>query len=119
MIRRCELTETAAKLSLQLEAYRIPDDFDATGAEWEVIARIRDQYTNYRKLAAALPPCPDNCAPARPSPNAPDGHCLTYEFAHHMLKTEAKQVAATAYRAWCARQQGNKVRPLKTGAAPA
>ena len=65
MIRRCELTETAAKLSLQLEAYRIPDDFEAAGEDWQVIARIRDEYTNYRKLAKALPPCPDSC----PTPN--------------------------------------------------
>lgn len=117
MIRRCDLTETAAKLSLQLEAYPIPDDFDAGGEDWEIIARVRDHYTNYRRLAEALPPCPDNCPPGKGSSNLVQGHCLTYEFAHHVLRTAAKQVAVHAYRAWRTRQQDNKVQPLKAGTA--
>ena len=104
MIRRCELTEMAAKLSLQLEASRIPDDFDASGEAWEVIARVRDRYTNYRALAAQLPACHDGCPLHSNAAEPVPGTCLTYEFAHYVLKREAKHVALPAYSAWHARR---------------
>lgn len=117
MIRRCELTETAARLSLQLEVYGIPDGFDATGDDWQVIVRVRDQFTNYRKLVELLPPCPESCDWARSESEPGDGHCLTYEFAHHILKTEAKQLALSTYNAWRAKRRDALATRVKDAAA--
>ncbi len=100
MATRCEVLERAAKLSLRLEAYRIPDGFEATGKHWEVVAKVRDEYTNYRKLLDALDECPgdDNLTTTGRS---------GYDTAREILDTEARELAKRLYGSWYA--QRNKV----------
>jgi hypothetical protein len=97
MITRCEVMEKAAKLSLQLEAYSIPDGFEATGKYWQVVAKIRDEYTNYRKLLEALRDCPVDGKLTRTGRSSDD-------CAREMLDAEARELAMRVYDAWSARR---------------
>lgn len=100
MATRCEVLETAAKLSLQLEAYRIPDSFEATGKDWQVVDKVRDEYTNYRQLLGAL----DDCRMGEQvTKTGRSGH----DCAREMLEVEARALARRVYRSWHARR--NKV----------
>lgn len=100
MSTRCEVLETAAKLSLQLEAYKIPDGFEATGKYWQVVARVRDQYTNYKQLLEALADCQVSEQLTR---TGRSGH----DCAREMLETEARELARRVYHSW--HVQRNKV----------
>ncbi len=100
MATRCEVMEAAAKLSLQLEAYNIPDSFAPSGKRWQVVARVRDEYTNYRDLLASLGACANGeslTVSGRPA----------YDCAREVLDTEARELAQRVYRTWYA--QRNKV----------
>lgn len=102
MATRCEVMEKAAKLSLELEAYSIPDGFEATGRYWQVVAKVRDEYTNYRKLLETLQGCPADgklTRTGRPS----------HDCAREMLEAEARELAMRVYDAWSARR--NKLAP--------
>jgi hypothetical protein len=100
MAAHCEVMETAAKLSLQLEAYKIPDGFEATGNYWEIVARIRDHYTNYKRLLDVLDRCPADGGLTRSG--RPSDDC-----ARELLETEARQLAMRVYRTW--HSQHNKL----------
>jgi hypothetical protein len=103
MITRCEVTEEAAKLSLQLEAYSIPDDFNATGKYWHRVAEVRQQYTNFPTLLEALPACPGDCPLL---PGKQDGaRCFSRDFAYDMLEADARQLAMCVYDRWSARRE--------------
>ncbi|MGE5602185.1 MAG: hypothetical protein ACM30E_03995 [Nitrososphaerales archaeon] len=97
MVTHCEVMEKAAKLSLQLEAYSIPDGFEATGKYWQVVARIRDEYTNYKKLLEVLQDCP---ADGKLTRTGRSGH----DCAREMLDTEARELARRVFDAWSARR---------------
>ncbi len=97
MVTHCEVMEKAAKLSLQLEAYSIPDGFEATGKYWQVVAKVRDQYTNYRTLLEILQDCP---ADGKLTRTGRSGH----DCAREMLETEARELAMRVYDAWSARR---------------
>jgi hypothetical protein len=99
MIMRCAVTEAAARLTLQLEAYPIPDDFDPSGKYWQVITRVRNRYTNYQALVDALPDCPLNCG------RRVGAGCSSYDFATDILDQEARRLAVCSLDAWQARRK--------------
>ncbi len=107
MIARCAVTEAAARLSLELEAYSIPDDFQPEGKYRQVVARVRDQYTNYRQLLVSLPSCtPADCGKVE------GGGCASHDLAEAMLEIEARRLAIGVYACWEARHAANKADKL-------
>ncbi len=100
MLTSCDVTETAGRLSLQLEAQAIPDDYDPVGAYWQIIANVRHSFTNYDTLLAALPDCPLECPIAESNGDLTGQSCANYDLAHDILKTEARRLAMNLYRAW-------------------
>ncbi len=102
MITRCDVTEAAARLSLQLEATSIPDGFGATGKYRQNVSEVQQLYTNYERLLGSVPACPDEC-PLHPG-NAAGARCFSRDFAIEMLEADARQLAAWVYEKWRVRQ---------------
>jgi hypothetical protein len=112
MVRRCDVTETAAKLSLYLEAYQVPADFDLPAGERQAVELVRSRYTNYEKVLTLLPRCPDDCPFAVAAQDGATGFCFSNDFARRELAGEARRLAAGAYNAWLLRRkQGIGRRP--------
>jgi hypothetical protein len=111
MIRRCDVTEAAAKASLYLEAYQVPDEMNLPDGERQAVELIRRRFTNHETVLALLPRCPDDCPFAVTAQDGSASFCYSNYFARHELAGEARRLAAGVYNAWLLRQKQGVGRP--------
>ncbi len=97
MMIACEVTETAVRLCLHLQAHLIPEDFHPPAGYEQVMAQVVDQYTNYDLLAEDLPACPATCPIAAGAGEPAGAACFNYSLARDILRTEGRRQALVMY----------------------
>lgn len=118
--RKCpvRMVEKASELADEVKA-DLPADYQPEGDPWPLeVANVRHWHTDYEGLLQSLPEC-SCCSPDWPGcdENCPlidyDGDvpmCGCHERgpaqrAHDILKWAANDLAETALREWCSKQQ--------------
>ncbi len=97
MMIACEVTETAVRLCLHLQAHLIPEDFHPLAGYEQVMAQVVDQYTNYNSLRDDLPACPLACPIAASAEEPAGAGCFNYSLARDILRTEGRRKALVMY----------------------
>ena len=107
MIARCAVTEAAARLSLELEAYSIPDDFQPEGKYRQVVARVR---TSTRITGSCSYPCPPARLQIAARSRAAGAPVTTSP--RRCWRSKPRRLAIGVYACWEARHAANKADKL-------
>ncbi len=101
----CRVSDSVERLCSVLQAYNLPDDFDATNDHLQTVVTVRDRYTNYLTLLKAVRECPTDCPIASSRGDGAGDECCDYLFAREKLEVHAHWLAIRTLDAWQRKSQ--------------